>query len=96
MQYLLAANSIDITAGDFNYDLLKVIENKQLDIFTDHVQMVNKPTHISGSLTDHVYIKKTLMEEFPTSVTVANIYFSDHDALRIATKKNAVDFHINL
>ena len=31
---------------------------KFLDIFTDHVQMVNKPTRISGSLIDHVYIKK--------------------------------------
>ena len=58
MQYLLAANSIDIIAGDFNYDVLKVIENKLLDIFTDHVQMINKPTHISGLLIDHVYIKK--------------------------------------
>ena len=96
MQYLLAAHSIDIIAGDLNYDLLKVIENKLLDIFTDHVQMVNKTTHISGSLIDHVYIKRTLMEEFFTIATVENIYFSDHDALRIVIKKNAVDFHINL
>ena len=58
MQYLLATNSIDIIAGDFGYDVLKVIENKLLDIFTDHVQMINKPTHISGLLIDHVYIKK--------------------------------------
>ena len=36
------------------------------------------------------------MEEFFTSVTVENIYFSDHDALRIVIKKNAVVFHINL
>ena len=62
LQYLLATNSIDIIAGDFNYDLLKVSQNKFLDIFTDHVQMVNKPTHISGSLIDHVYIKKFLMK----------------------------------
>ena len=96
MQYLLAAHSIDIIAGDLNYDLLKVIENELLDIFTDHVQMVNKTTHISGSLIDHIYIKRTLMEEFCTSATVENIYFSDHDALRIVIKKNAVDFHINL
>ena len=96
MQYLLAANSVDIIAGDFSCNLLKVIENKLLDIFTDHVQMVNKPTHISGSLIDHVYITKTLMEEFSTNVTVENIYFSDHDALRIVIKKNAVDFNINL
>ena len=44
-QYLLATNSIDIIAGDFIYDLLKVSRNKVLDIFTDLAQMVNKPIH---------------------------------------------------
>ena len=32
MQYLLGANSIDIKAGDFNYDRLTVTERKLLDI----------------------------------------------------------------
>ena len=68
MQYLLASNLSPIIAGDFNYDL-QVLENKSLDYFTDHHQTVNKPTHISGSLIGHVYIKKTLMEEFSTKVT---------------------------
>ena len=49
LQYLLATNSIDFIAGDFNYDLLRVSQNKLLDNFTDHVQLVNKPTLISGS-----------------------------------------------
>ena len=62
LQYLLATNSIDFIAGNFNYDILKVSENK-LDIFTHHVKMVNKPAHISESLIDHVYVKKTLIEE---------------------------------
>ena len=57
--------------------------------------MENKPTHISGSLIDHAYIKKALMKEFFTNVTVENNYFSDHDAVRIAIWKNCVDFHIN-
>ena len=95
LQYLLATHSIDIIAGDFNNDLLKVSQNNFLDIFTDNVQMVNKPTHISGSLINHVYIKKALMEKFFTNVTVENIYFSDHDAVRIAIHKNYVDFHVN-
>ena len=100
LQYLLATHSIDIIAGDFNYDLLKVSQNKLLDIFTDHVQMVNKPTHISGSLIDHAYIKKALIEEFSTYVTFENIYFSDHDVVRIAIHVELqftiyVDFHIN-
>ena len=95
LQYLLATNSIYIIAGDFNYDILNVPQNDFLVFFTDHALMVNKPTHISGSLIDHVYIKKALMEEFLTKVTVKNIYFSDHDAVRIAIENNYVDFHIN-
>ena len=50
LQYLVATYSIDIIAGECNYHLLKVLENNLLDIFTDHVQMVNKPTHVSGYL----------------------------------------------
>ena len=40
-------------------------------------------------------LKKTLMEEFSTNVSVENIYFSDHDALcNIVIGKNAVDFQM--
>ena len=92
LQYLVATYSIDIIAEEFNYDLLKVSENKFLDIFTNHVQMVNKPTHISGSLIDHVYIKKSLMEKLFFNLTVQNIYFSDHVTVRIMIEKNSVDF----
>ena len=75
LQYLLATNSIAIIARDFNYDLSKVSENNFFDIFTDHVQMVNKPTHTSGSLIYHACTKKALMEEFFINMTVENIYF---------------------
>ena len=47
LQYLLATNFIVIIVGNFNYDVLKVSQKCFSDIFTDHVQMVNKPTHIS-------------------------------------------------
>lgn len=57
--------------------------------------MVDKPTDISGSLIYYVYIKNALMEEIFTNVTVENIYFSHHDAVRISIEKNYVDFHIN-
>ena len=76
LQYLLAKNSIDIIAVDFNYDLLKVSQNKFLDIFTGHVQIANKPAHLCGSVIDHVYIKKALIEEFFTNVTVENMVIS--------------------
>ena len=74
LQYLLATYFIDIKAGDFNCDLLKVLQNKFLGIFTDHVLIVNKPTHISGSWIDHIYINKALMEGFFTKLIVENIF----------------------
>ena len=55
--------------------------------------MVNKPTRIPGSLLDHVYINKTLMRQFSINGTFENIYFSDHDAIRIAFEQNNADFH---
>ena len=70
LQYFLATNSIDVIPGDFNCDLSKMSQNKFLDIFTDHVQMVNKSKHISGSLIDHVYIMRALMKDIFTNVTV--------------------------
>ena len=70
-------------------------QNTFLDTFTDHVQMVNEPTHISGSLIDFFYIKKVLIEAFFTNVTVENIYFLDKDALIIEIQKNCVNFSIN-
>ena len=65
-------------------------ENKVSDIFTDHVQMVNKPTHISESLIDHVYIKKNLMEKSFTNAAVGNIYVSDHDSVRIVIEETVI------
>ena len=50
-------------------------EGQLLHTFTESVRIVNKPTHMSVSLIDHFCIKKTLMEEFLTNLTVENIYF---------------------
>lgn len=33
------------------------------------------------------------MKEFPTNVTVENIYFWDHDVVRIVIEENIIDFH---
>ena len=38
LQYLLSTKSIDVVARDFNHDLVKLLENKFLDIFTDRFQ----------------------------------------------------------
>ena len=64
LEYLHAANSIDIFAGDFNSDLLKASTNKLLDCLKEHIQIVNEVTHISGSRLDCAYLKNALLDEF--------------------------------
>lgn len=66
-----------------------MLENKLLGYFAD---TVHKPMDISGSQVDHIYVMKTLMEEFSTNLTVENIYFLDIDVVKIATEKDAVNF----
>ena len=39
-------------------------------------QMINKPTHDSGTIIDHVYVSHTL-NTIQTDVT--DCYYSDHD-----------------
>ena len=84
-QYLLGIKSRDIIAGDFRFNLLKLLENKLLDIFTGQFQMLNKTTHISGFLIDHVCMNKTLIKEFFTNANVESIYFSDQDYCKNCT-----------
>ena len=75
LEYLLTINSIDIIARTFNYDLLKALENKLLDIFTEHAEMINQTIHEYRSWIDRVYIEKALIKEFSTYLTVENIIF---------------------
>ena len=56
LQYILGANTIDIIAGDLNYNILQILGNKHKGIFTDNFQMANKPSDISGCLIDHIYM----------------------------------------
>ena len=95
LEYLLVLNSVDVIVGDFNYDLSKVSTNKILDHLRDCAQVVNEPTHISGSLIDHVCIKNTLLKDFAVIVKIQNMYLSDHDAVRIVSTNDRVDFSIS-
>ena len=66
LQNLPARKYMGITSEEslINYDFLKVLKNKLLDVFTVHFNKVNNPIYISGSLIDQVCIKKALIKEF--------------------------------
>lgn len=92
MQYFQVAISIDVIAGDFKYDILKVSKKD-----SNHFKIVNKLTQILAWLTDRFYIKKNLMGELSTNVTMKIIYFSDRDGVRIlyySLKSNHILNHL--
>ena len=71
MQYLLPHK-----AQVFSYDILKVTK-QLLDLFRDNVEIVNQTRHIT--LTHHVCIKETLMEDLSTNVSFGDFCFSRYD-----------------
>ena len=80
-----ADDIIHIILGDFNVNGFS--ENNYIDEFlSDYELVVNEPTHISGSLIDHVYVRKEVLDVADVSVLVKNVYFSDHDAIKIRLK----------
>ena len=75
----MAENDIDVILGDFNINAFTT--NNLSDLLCEYVQIVQEPTHISGSLIDHVYVKQSLFDSYDIKCIVKNTYFSDHDAV---------------
>ena len=87
LAYVLNAYTIDLIFGDFNINYLNDSEFEPLRLLmgsTDFNQIVGSPTFISGSLLDHVYVRTTSLEVLEN--TVINVYYSDHDAIRLVIK----------
>ena len=66
--------------GDFNEDVSITSNTHCCTMFRlqGFKQMVNKPTHDSGTIIDHVYMSQTL-NTMQTDVT--DCYYSDHDCI---------------
>ena len=92
LNYFVQAMSIDFIAGDFNIDGYQETQIK--NILIGYSQLVEEPTHIGGSLLDHVYVRNTILQEFDVNVSILNTYFSDHDAVRIKLSKKEIDFQV--
>ena len=66
--------------GDFNEDVSSTSNMSCCTMLTlqGFKQMVNKPTHDSGTIIDHLYMSQTL-NTMQTDVT--DCYYSDHDCI---------------
>ena len=65
--------------GDFN---LK--PNDQLgSLLDEYSQLVTEPTHLTGSILDHVYVKKSFLSLYDVNVFVQSVFFTDHEAVSV-------------
>ena len=88
LKYILNSYNIHIILGDFNINYLndnQVQPHKSLMESFNFTQILTKPTFISsGSLLDHVYVSSTKFQIIENDVV--NVYYSDHDAIKITVK----------
>ena len=88
LKYMLNSYSIDIILGDFNINYLndnQVQPLKSLMESFNYTQVVTKPTFSSsGSLLDQVYVRSTKVQIFENYVI--NVYYSDHEAIKITVQ----------
>ena len=74
-------NNIQIILGDFNINGFEQNENLE-NILVDYTLIVKQPTHLLGSLLDHVYIKNSFKDNISIKCMVKKFFFSDHDAVK--------------
>ena len=82
-----AVDKVHIILGDFNKNYFTDESNFLRTYLQDYEMIIRKPTHISGSLIDHVYIHKDFKKLFEITSTIRSIYYSDHEAIQIIFKK---------
>ena len=61
---------------------------------------VSERTHLDGAFLDPVYIKKSSENNKHVTSLVNNVYFSDHDAVKVQIRfkdnsQGGIDFNIN-
>jgi len=79
LHYLIETMDIDFVMGDFN---LK--PNEQLNnLLGSYELLVNEPTQLSGSILDHVYVKKCILNNYNIIVRIESVFFTDHELVLI-------------
>ena len=56
-------------------------------MLSNYKMTVTSPTHISGSLLDHIYVLKDLYEIFKVTNNIISVYFSDDQAVKCIIEK---------
>ena len=84
--FLLRENDIHQIFGDFNINALE--GNDYMSQYLSNYKMiVTSPTHISGSLLDHVYVLHNFFQNFKVTNYIKSVPYSDHDAVKCVIEK---------
>ena len=84
LQDLIWSEQIQIILGDFNTDAFDSDNYASLSNSLERYSMsARDPTHLRGSLIDHVHLSNATLDKFQATATIENIYFSDHDAVNL-------------
>ena len=79
---------VDIILGDFNINVLGKPVATLSSALKNFIQIVQEPTHLSGSLIDHVYIHQDLLGNVNVEVRNFDVYFSDRNTIQISLTDN--------
>ena len=86
LRNILNEVSVDMVLGDFNVNYFSDKDSSELksrlEESLDFQQVVKKPTFISRSLLDDVYVKLGKFKNVTTAII--SVYYSDHDTVRIS------------
>ena len=89
LEHILYNHDIDVVLGDFNINYMNSDDCNPLKSMMQSLsfkQVVKEPTYISsGSLLDHIYLKSSRFNVLENKVI--NVYYSDHDAIKISIQK---------
>ena len=79
-------NDIHMIFGDFNISALEG-NDYMSQYLSNYKIIVISPSHISGSLLDHVFVLHNFFENFKVTNYIKSVYFSDHDAVKCIIEK---------
>lgn len=89
LEHVLHNHDIDVVLGDFNINYMNSDDCNPLKSMMESLsfkQVVKEPTFISsGTLLDHIYLKSSRINVLENKVI--NVYYSDHDAIKISIQK---------
>ena len=77
---------IQILLGDFNIDYFEKHDALN-EVLSNYNMIISEPTHVDGSLLDHIYVSKELQHDFDVRSFVKCVFFSDHDTVKIKITK---------